>query len=141
MNKKIFFLISLLALVPVFAYGAGLVPCAGIQAQGQQPACTLCHLFVLLKNIIDLVIFKLVPPTAFLMLVIAALMFIFSMDSPSRVSTAKKIISSVMIGLIIIYASYSLVGWMLVSIGLADWTQHIYKSWWSRGIFVIQCGD
>jgi len=61
------------------------------------------------------------------------------MDNPQIVSTGKRILKSVVIGLVIIYASYSLVGWFLVSIGLADWVEDIYRSWWSDGTFVIIC--
>jgi len=112
----------------------GLVPCG-------TPCCpcTLCHFLVLLDNIIDFFIFRLVPPVALLMITIAALMFIFSMDNPETISRAKRIISSVIIGMVIIYVSYSLVGWFLVSIGLADWVENIYRDWWTNGTFTIVC--
>jgi len=73
------------------------------------------------------------------MITIAALMFIFSMDNPETISRAKRIINSVIIGMVIIYVSYSLVGWFLVSIGLADWVENIYRDWWTKGTFTIVC--
>jgi len=135
MTKKLLFFLFPLIFFPFIVSAAGLVPCGG---PGEDP-CTLCHLFVLVDSIIDFLIFNLVPPIALLMIIIGALMLIFSMDNPQIVSTGKRILKSVVIGLVIIYASYSLVGWFLVSIGLADWVEDIYRSWWSDGTFVIIC--
>ena len=112
----------------------GLVPCG-------TPCCpcTLCHFFVLFDNLVDFFIAKLVPIVAFIMMLIGAFMFMFSMDNPARVSLGRNIIKSVLIGLVIIYGAYTLVGWFLVSIGLADWVENIYRDWWTNGTFTIVC--
>ncbi len=147
MTKKIIILLILFVFIfsiPCFASAGGLVPCGRATDNPKTPyheddPCTLCHFLILIDNIIDFFIFKLVPPIALLMITVAALMFIFSMDNPETISRAKRIISSVLIGMVIIYASYSLVGWFLVSIGLADWVENIYRDWWTNGTFTIVC--
>ena len=147
MKKTLSFLLLFVVLIsffPLTIYAGGLVPC-GLQTDNpntpydETDPCTLCHLLILIDNIIDFFIFKLVPPIALLMITVAALMFIFSMDNPETISRAKRIISSVLIGMVIVYASYSLVGWFLVSIGLADWVENIYRDWWANGTFTIVC--
>ncbi|MCD6094464.1 hypothetical protein J7J39_00960, partial [bacterium] len=112
----------------------GLVPCG-------TPCCpcTLCDFFILLDNIVDFVIFRLVPPVALFLLILGGVLFIVSMDNPQTISWAKRIIKSVIIGLVLIYASYSLVGLFLSSIGLAQWTENIYRDWWQNGFFTIEC--
>ena len=114
--------------------GEGLVPCG-------TPCCpcTLCHFFVLFDRIVDFFIAKLVPITAFIMILVGAFMFMFSMDNPAKVSMGRNIIKSVLIGLVIVYGAYTLVGWFLVSIGLADWVENIYRDWWANGTFTIVC--
>jgi len=112
----------------------GLVPCGTTCCR-----CTLCDFFVLLKRILDLLFFKLVPPVAFGMIVYGAILFIFSAGDPARVTRGKAILKAVLIGLFLIYGAYSIVGTILVGVGLADWTEEIYKSWWSKGIFRIEC--
>ena len=134
----------LISFLPWVIYAGGLVPCGQHTDNPNTPydeteSCTLCHFLILIDNIIDFFIFRLVPPIALLMITIAALMFIFSMDNPETISRAKRIINSVIIGMVIIYVSYSLVGWFLVSIGLADWVENIYRDWWTKGTFTIVC--
>lgn len=112
----------------------GLVPCGTVCCR-----CTLCDFFVLLKVLLDFLFFKLVPPIAFAMIVYGAILFIFSGGNPSKVSAGKAILKSVIIGLLLIYGAYSIVGTILVGVGLAEWTEQIYKDWWSKGIFKIEC--
>lgn len=144
MWKKLFICFFLISLVPMVAHAGGLVPCGQHTDNPNTPydetePCTLCHFFILIDRIVDFFIFRLVPPIALLMITIAALMFIFSMDNPQTISQAKRIMTSVFIGMIIIYTSYTLVGWLLVSIGLADWVENIYRDWWTNGTFTIVC--
>ena len=140
MNKKtkLFIIVSLsLAglIISHYALAAGLVPCGG---PGEHP-CTLCDFFVLLNNIVDFLLFKLVPPIALLLLIIGGAMFLVSTGNPNTVSQGRAIVTSVVIGLVIIYGAYFFIGLILQSIGLSRWTRDIYHNWWDKGIFEIQC--
>lgn len=112
----------------------GLVPCGT-----EGCPCQLCHFFVLFERIIDFIFIKLVPPIAILMLVIGGVMFFFAAGNPGALARAKSIITTTVIGLIIIYVAFILIGMFLLSIGLANWTTDIYKTWWEEGFFTIEC--
>ena len=133
--KKIFLItfLTLLfsSLIPVQTQ-AGLVPCEG-------PDCQLCHLFVMLDNIVDFLFIKLIPPLAALILVIGGGIFIFAGGNPASITQGKSIMTSVLIGLVIIYAAWLIVGLFLNTIGLTDWTNEIYRNWWEQGFFEIPC--
>jgi hypothetical protein len=112
----------------------GLVPCGT-----EGCPCKFCHFFVMFDRIVDFVLFKLVPPIAVLMLLIGGAMFIFGGGSPAIVTKGKNIMTSVAIGLIIIFVAYLVIGLFLHMIGLNDWTTDIYRSWWERGVFEFKC--
>jgi hypothetical protein len=136
----------------------GLVPCGkDVSAEGTWTdghcqggttvyiPCTFCHLFVMLDGIFDFILFQLIPPLAVLMLAIGGIMYVIAYFSeaetlvggakggPKLLSQAKKLITSVMVGLIIIYAGWLLVDLFFDVIGVAEWTGL------SEGWFSIQC--
>ena len=96
--------------------------------------CTFCHFFVMAKGAIDFVLFELVPPIAILMLVIGGAMFIFAYfagaellpsgekGGPKMLGQAKKLITSVFFGLIIIFASWIFINLFFQVIGVGEWT-------------------
>jgi len=86
--------------------------------------CQIAHLFI-------------IPPLAALILVIGGGMFIFAGGNPASITQAKSIMTSVLIGLVIIYAAWLIVGLFLHTIGLTDWTNEIYKNWWEEGFFEV----
>ncbi len=125
--KKIFlitlFVFTFLAFISSQSQAAGLVPCGG---KGE-PACQFCHFFVLFDNVIDFVLFTLVPPIAVLMLVIAGFMYIgavfeFLPTPIHTISQAKSIITSVVLSLVIIFVAWILVNTFFMFIGVASWT-------------------
>ena len=107
--------------------------------------CQFCHFFVMLDGAIDFVLFKIVPPIAILMLVIGGVMFMFAYfggaemlpgggaGGPKMLSQAKKLITSVVIGLIIIFAAWIIIDLFFSLIGVAEWTG-LQEGWFS-----IQC--
>jgi len=139
--------LGLIILIPSLAQ-AGLVPCGHTIDDPKTPnidesqPCTFCDFFVMTDNILD---FLLLPPDgivfiiAVLMLVVGGVMFFFAGANPNALQTAKRIITSTIIGLVIIYAAFVIVGSILSAIGLADWTTEIYKNWWQKGFFQINC--
>ena len=117
-NLKFIFLIIILSslfLFPVFVE-ADLVPCGG----PGEPPCQLCHLFVMLDRIIDFVLIYIVFPVATLLLVIGGAMFMFSAENQNNLAKGKLIMTSVMIGLVIIFSAWLLIGLFLSAIGLSQ---------------------
>jgi len=127
----IFFLafLFLFFIVPQATYAQGLVPCG----QTATNPCTFCDFFKLFENIVDFVLFTLVPPLAILMIVIGGAMFFFAAGDPGKLNQAKAILTSVVIGLIFIYTAWLLVGLFFMTIGVADWTG-LQEGW-----FTIEC--
>ena len=120
----------------------GLVPCGKLQpAPGESPEvagqCQLCHFFVMLKAVID---FFVKPPTgivyifAVLMLVFAGAMMIFSYfgpelpllgggkGGPALFNQAKALVTSVILGLIIIFAAWLIINGFVMLIGVNEWS-------------------
>jgi len=123
----------------------GLVPCgkdpdALAPGESKEVAlpCQFCHLFVMFDGIVDFIL-KLVIIIAVLMLTIGGFMFIFAGGNPGILTKAKSILTSVAIGLAIIFGAYLIIGTILQAIGLSDWTKEIYQNWWKEGIFQIEC--
>ena len=115
----IFFLVSIfLSFAQVRAEGTGLVPCGG-----EGDPCTLCDFFQLFKNIIDFLLLPphgIIPIIATLMLVIGGIMFFLAGGSPEGLGKAKRLITSVVIGLIIIYGAWIFVNFVLTFSGFIN---------------------
>ena len=145
-----FFLILFLILIAGFVFGqqeceicppdmkGGLVPCGRNCDDPDTPEnecdpCTICHFFIMIDRWIDRALFLIVPPLAALMIAIGGGMYIFSQGKPEMISQAKKLFTSVIIGLIIIYGAWVIVNTFLTAIGTAEWTG-LEKGWW-----IIKC--
>jgi amino acid transporter len=124
------FLFSSLIPLPVIA---GLVPCGG----SGQPACQLCHLFVMVDNIIDYLFTYIVPPVALLVIVIGGISMITAGGEPEKVNRAKKIITATVIGLAIIFLALAFLYTFLDIVGVAEWTG--LKSWRLGDWWRIDC--
>ncbi len=121
------FAMLFLLMVPFLIHAEGLVPCGG---EGQ-PECTLCHLFVMFNNIVKLVMINIVPPLAALMLLFGGVLYYLGGISPAALRRANTTITSVVIGLIIIYCAWIIIDALLVGSGIVK-TQTdspLYK-WW-----------
>ncbi len=122
-----------LLFIPLMVSGAGLVPCGG---EGEDP-CQLCHLFEMVKNIID---FLLLPPSGLLfvigtlLFIIAGMMYIvaklFAPDNIGMLSQADKVMTSVVIGLVIVFGAWIFVNTFFTVIGVAEWTG-LDEGWWT----------
>ena len=110
--------VLIFGLMPKSIQAAPLVPCGG---EGQNP-CELCHIFILFDNIVKFVLQDLVPPIAALMLVIAGGMYFMAAGDPPKSGKAKSVLTSVIMGLLIIYGAYLLVSLFFTAIGVAAWT-------------------
>ena len=133
--KKIFLAILFagLILVPMIAQAEGLVPCGGSPRccitpeeiadpagylcaipAGAPPTnceyhCTFCHLFVMLSDVISFVLFKFIPPIAVLMLVWGGIKFYLATENPAQAADAKKLMTSIVIGMVIAYSSWLII--------------------------------
>ena len=107
---------------------ASLVPCGG---KGQQP-CQLCDFLVLFKNLVDFFLFTIVPPLAALFLVIGGVMFFIAGANPSFLQTAKKLLTSVAIGLLVTYGAWVIVNTFFMLIGVAQAGNFGFdlRQWW-----------
>lgn len=107
----LFFIICLLLVffTPLLTTQAALVPCG----HSGLPECTECHFFLMLQNIYNFLVFRAAPILGGLFIVIGGFSYIISLSaitgagpSEKKVATGKKIITSVVIGLVIVYASW-----------------------------------
>jgi len=121
----------------------GLVPCGKSEkgpneTEGVTKPCQLCHLFVMLDGIIDFVLIDILPWIVILMILIAGVMFYFAGGNPNLLLQAKKLITSVVIGLIIILCAYLIIGTILTILGVQHWTT--LDQWADgNGVFEIIC--
>jgi len=117
----------------------GLVPCGRscdnpeTEDWNECDPCTFCHLFLMFNIIIKFVMSKLVPILAVLMLIIGGIMYFFAGASPQALSQAKSIITSVAIGLAIIFCAWIIINTVLVQSGIVK-AESILK-WYE-----ISCG-
>ncbi len=102
-------------LAPLQTGAQGLVPCG----QAGNP-CTLCHLFELFANIVTFVLVTIVPPVATLFLVYAGILFYTAGGDSTKITSARNVITSVIIGIVIIYGAHFLVSMILNALGVVD---------------------
>ena len=140
--KKILLTLLLLALVLIPFQSQAicegpLVPCGLSEDSPNTPgidetdACTLCHLFALLDNILRFIITCLVPIVSVLMLTIGGVLFIlsqFDIVSLGIFIKAKGTVTAVVVGLVVIFVAWVFLNLFLSTIGVAEWTG--LGSWW-----------
>ncbi len=98
--------------------------------------CQFCHFFVMINNTVSFVLIYIIPYVAVLMMVIAGLLFYLGGSKPDLLTTGKKFFYGVLIGLVLIYSSYILVGSFLNVLGVTDVS---LTTWSGGGPFVINC--
>jgi hypothetical protein len=95
--------------------------------------CTFCHIFVMIDGIVDFILLRLVPPVATIVLIAGGVSFYFASGSPERANKAKAILTSAIIGLVIIYTSWIIINEVFNMAGLASWVG------FGSGWFQINC--
>jgi len=122
--KKVFPIIILALLITpilVFAGGTncpteGLVPCGTDNCP-----CDLCDLFLMFDNVLDKLLFTVVPVLAALMIVVGGAYYLISQGKPEVLSKAKSVFVSIVIGLLIVYGAWLLVNLFLMTLGVTVW--------------------
>ena len=135
--KTLFLMLVLLALLtPTFALATdveqGLVSCGNdIDHSGEiEPgeACGLCDLFQLINNILNWVLFVIIPIIAPIFIVIGGIYLLIARGDPEMFSKGKNVLTAAVIGLIIVYTAWVLLSTVLTFLGVANWTG--LGSWW-----------
>ena len=124
--KKIVLAVFLISLVltPTLTQ-AGVVPCGLSQDDPDQEGdqthpCGFCDFFVMINGIVKFVIIGIVPAVATLMLVIGGVMFFFGGAKPDMLTQAKGVMTSVVIGLVIIFSAWVIVNTVLTNLGIVE---------------------
>ncbi len=120
--------VSFFLMLPFYIKAGGLVPCGG----DGEPKCQLCHLFVMMDRIFDFIMLELTPVIAVLMITIGGIMLLFAGTKPEMLKLSKSIITSTIIGVVVIYASWIIVNSILTALGVQAWTG--LGQWW-----IIDC--
>lgn len=120
---KTFFLVILFAVCLLFfccsflpAQAAGIVPC-GLKADDPATAdskendmCTLCHLLIGIKRIIDFGL-RIMIYVALIMITVGGIWYIISAGNTGMMDTAKSILTSTLVGVVIV-----LLAWIAVNV-------------------------
>jgi len=123
---------------PLVASAQGLVPCGS----GALPDCQLCHLFQLVSNILNWVLFIIIPIIAPIFLVIGGIYLLVARGDPGMLTKGKDVLTATVVGLIIVYVAWVVLMTILSFLGVASWTGLVdnpltpeKEGWWQ-----IQCG-
>jgi len=107
---------------------AQIVPC-GLSADNpattevyENCSCTFCHFFSMIKNIMDFVITYALIPIGVLILVLSGIVYMFGHfgESPVNLQQANKMIFAVVIGLVIIFASWLILNLIFTGMGIMN---------------------
>ena len=101
--------------------------------------CQLCHVFIMIDGIIDYVLINIIPYVTVLMLVIGGVMFYFGGAKPELLGKSKTLFKGVVIGLVLIYGAYMIVGILLSVLGAANINpiNQVFDK--DKGVFEINC--
>ncbi len=99
--------------------------------------CQLCHVFIMINNIVGFLLVNVIPPLAVLMIVIGGVMFYAGGGKPELVDKAKKLLLGVVIGLFLVYGAYLIIGLFLSILGATNWQP--LADWANMGVFSINC--
>jgi hypothetical protein len=127
---KILLILTVFSLFIPFLARAGILPCGPFT---QKPNCEPCDLLVLFVNVVEFLLFKLIPILAAVVLGYGAFTFVIGLlqQSSEVVNKGKRWLLSVFIGFVIIYG-----GWILVDLflRLMGFTQEKWPglkgAWW-----------
>lgn len=93
---------------------AAIVPACG---NAGQPACTLENLFQMVANIITFIIWDITTPLAVLFLIIGGILMLVSSGNEEMLGLGKKILSSTVIGMALVYGAWLIVSVILTAVG------------------------
>ena len=106
---SIFFFLFI-SFVPVHA---ALVTCGNTAGD----PCTFDDLFATVNEVINFVLFSIVPPIAVITLVIAAINLMTSSGDPGKLEAAKKTLIWIILGLVVVYGAWAIVKGFITALG------------------------
>lgn len=116
-NIPFFYLFLLISiLLPLISSAQGIVPCNGLE-------CRFCHLFQLVKNIIDWLV-RISFTLAIIFIVWGGFKIIFAGANPGLVSSGRQTIIRAVVGLVIL-----LCAWLIVDTVLKVLTGGAWGPW------------
>jgi len=107
----------------------GLLPCGrdcdiiGTSYNEREP-CQLKHLFLLLKNVFDFVLWRLGLIALVLLILATGGIYYFSMGNPQTMEKVKSLLKSAGIGYGIVLSAWLIINWILIILG------YQIGSWW-----------
>ncbi len=108
----------------------GLVPC-------KIGECEICHLFVLLNNVIDFFLFTIIPILVPFMIILGGVVLVVAYANPSKgaeyISKARNIFKTIIIGTVLVYSAWILVNVFFQVLGHVEWKD--YENRWE----IIDC--
>lgn len=142
MRKYSILLLSIALFVGGQAWAAGLIPCG----EPGNP-CDLCDVFGLGVNILNFFLiptttnngFAIVPTIATLLIAWGGFTFLTAGGNTQSLDKGKRILAAVVIGLVIVYASWLFVNFLFSALGVADWVG-VSGFGQGTGPWQIQCG-
>lgn len=121
MTKAIKFLlvisILLMLTVPAISFAQGLVPCNTVR--NPEP-CEFKHFTTLINKVINFILFYMAVPIAAIMFVYAGVLLVTSGGSTESRGKAKKIFTSVLIGIVLAAAAWLIVKTLLSIVHYRD---------------------
>lgn len=93
-------------------------------------AVRVCHLVLLLKNIVDFIIFTAMPILAVLYIAFAGFLYVISIENPANTKKFWDVMKGIFWGSIIIFGAWLFVSAFLWIIGVFTWQGFNTKGWW-----------
>ncbi len=118
---------------PARISSGGLVPCGRKYDNLQTPnineaePCGLKHIFLLLKNTLDFLLWRLGLIILVLLIMVTGVISYFSMGAPTIIVRVKSLLKSAMVGYGVIFLAWIIINWILVILGFQV---GIFGKWW-----------
>lgn len=129
MRYTIVILLLLAVFIPFASpANAGIVPC-GTEKDADGVVtnpCNLCDLYTGVKNIIDFLLIDLILPLAIIAFLIGGICMLASAGNPQMLQTGKSAISNTVIGIIIAFCSWLIIGTIVNTLGYQN---HFTAAW------------
>jgi len=103
-NKKTILIFILIFIFPLILSAKGLVPCGG----PDEDPCTVCHLLVLIQNIIDFIM-KAAFYICIVLIIYGGFRWFLSFGKEENIAAGQKIIFNAIAGLVIVLAAWLIV--------------------------------
>ena len=111
---------------------AGLVPCGRTIDYPETPwnereQCQFKHIFILLRNIIDLLLWRIGLMILVLLVIATGVIYYFSMGAPTTMVRVKSLLKSAGVGYLIIFTAWIVINLILAVLG---YKIGVFGKWW-----------